>query len=96
MTLGHCRLAHRFLLGRIQIDKDAPCAFQKALTDIGNCQAAGRAVEDASAKAVLKRGNGSGHGRWRETQPRSGLGKAAGVCDRNKHLQFVKAIHCSS
>ena len=93
MAIWNGRFADGFLLGGIEIGQDAPRAFQEALTDVGDGQTAGRAVEDAGAETLFKRGNRPGHRRGRQAQARSRFGEAAGVSDRDKDLELVETIH---
>jgi hypothetical protein len=93
MATWNGRFANGFLFGGIEIAQDAPRAFQEALTDVGDGQTAGRAVEDAGAETLFKRGNRPGHCRRRQAQACSGLCEAADVGDRDKDLEFVETIH---
>lgn len=84
--------AHRLLLGSVEIGEDTPCAFEEALADVGDGQAARGAVEDARAEPLFQRGDGARHRRRRQAQPRSGLDEAARVGHRDEHLELMQPV----
>jgi hypothetical protein len=93
MAIWNSRFADSLFFRGIEIAQDAPRAFQEALTDIGDGQAAGRTVEHAGPKTVFQRRNRSGDRRGRQAQSRSRPGKAACVGHGHKHLELVETIH---
>ncbi len=80
-------------LGVVHLGQDVAHAFEVFLADVGQCEAARRAVDQAGAEVLLELGDQAGRDGRCDVQRIGGLGKSSGIDDAGEHPHGAQLIH---